>query len=242
MDPPVRDGSPAVNNTNIPSARPEILTDDLVEALRSLADLAAKAIPGCDGAGATMMQDGVAAFRSSNRFATVVDKAQYRLDEGPCIDAVRLSQTVVSGTVGSGEDRWPNFCTVTPAMGVRSVLSLPLNVQDKAIGSINVYSQTANAFDAAAIAAGELFAQPAASALSTSQLLVQYMNVAAFAATELTDRAAVETAVGVLVGVRRLSAAAARKVLSERAAASGRTLPSVAHALLAQLDRDHEQS
>ena len=81
----------------------------LDEVLHDLAELASQVVPGNHGAGATLVQDGVNVYRSSNSFAQLVDRAQYRVGEGPCLTAVSDATTVVSGTIKTGEPRWPRF-------------------------------------------------------------------------------------------------------------------------------------
>ena len=194
-------------------------------------------MPGADGAGVTLVQDGVPVYRSSNGFARAVDRLQYRIGEGPCIDAVDQARTVVSGAVGTGDQRWPKFTRGAYPLEVRSVLSLPMTVADRVIGSVNVYSQRPDAFDDEAIAAGEQFARPAASSLSTSHLVVQTLDAADFASYALADRATIETAVGVLIGLHRITATAARRRLVARADEAGVTLTAAAEQVLAELAR-----
>ena len=210
---------------------------DLEEPLLELADLASHTVPGNDGAGVTRLQDGSPVYRSSNGFARAVDRMQYRIGEGPCIDAVDQGCTVVSGTIGAGDQRWPKFTREAQSLEVRSVLSLSMTVADRVIGSVNVYSRRPDAFDDEAIAIGEQFAGPAASSLSTSHLVVQTLDAADFASYALAERATIETAVGVLIGLNRLSAAAARRRLVAMADESGVTLETAAEHVLAELAR-----
>ena len=72
---------------------------------------AARAIPGADGAGVTLLRRDrtgrlVEALAASDPFVTAIDQIQYgTLNEGPYITAARERQTVRSGSPG-GETTW----------------------------------------------------------------------------------------------------------------------------------------
>lgn len=197
---------------------------NLDEVLHDLAELASQVVPGNHGAGATLVQDGVNVYRSSNSFAQLVDRAQYRVGEGPCVSAVCDATTVVSGTIKTGEPRWPRFRASVSSLPVHSALSLPLNVGGETIGSVNVYASTPDAFTDDAVAIGEEFATPAAATLSAAQLLLEAADSATFAGYGLRNRSIVETAVGVLMTQHQLSASAARRQVAQEATAAGVTV------------------
>lgn len=202
---------------------------DMAEPLRDLARLAQRAVSRCDGAGLTLMEDGSAVVGTSNRFAAAIDRVQYGGWEGPCVTAVDQKLTVLTGSIGVGEPRWPTFTDQVQTLGIRSALSLPLRVDETIIGSLNLYARKQDAFDAGAVAAAEEFARPAAESLSTARLLVEIIDAAGTASDELADRGAVETAVGILMATRGLSASAAAQELDRAAKASEETLVETAH-------------
>lgn len=89
-----------------------------------------------------------------------IDNLQYLLAEGPCIDALELDAvTFVRADDLAGCDNagvWPGLCDAVGAFGVRSSLSIAvpwsafrsgLQAEQRAIGSINLYSCEAHAFD-----------------------------------------------------------------------------------------------
>lgn len=205
---------------------------NLDEVLHDLAELASQVVPGNHGAGATLVQDGVNVYRSSNSFAQLVDRAQYHVGEGPCISAVQDATTVVSGTIKTGESRWPRFRASVSSLPVHSVLSLPLNAGGEIIGSVNVYSSTPDAFTDDAVAIGEELARPAAVTLSAAHLLVEAADSAGFAGYGLRNRSIVETAVGVLMTQQKLSAPAARRQLGREATATGASMVAAAMSVL----------
>jgi hypothetical protein len=83
----------------------------LDDVLGKVATFAARAIPGADGAGVTLLRldridHVVEALAASDPFVTAIDQIQYgTLNEGPCITAARERRTVRSGSPG-GETTW----------------------------------------------------------------------------------------------------------------------------------------
>jgi GAF domain-containing protein len=179
----------------------------LPELLARVATYAARAIPGADGAGVTLLRPDrpdnlVEALASSAPFVAEIDEIQYSvLNEGPCITAALTRQTVRSGSLG-GEKLWPRFGPRIGRLGVHSVLSLPLLLPDQlvgqVVGAINVYAHGKDVFDDRAAELGELFAAPAAVAVHNAQVLAQALKLAEQLQTALASRPVIDQAVGIL--------------------------------------------
>ncbi len=176
----------------------------LRETLTEIAHFAVHAIPGAEGAGLTMLEERRAqTVVASAEFVNDVDDIQYRLGEGPCIQAVADGQTQTSGSLG-GEARWPRFGPRVGRLGVHSVLSLPLLLPelgrpDRVVGAMNVYAHAKDAFSPDAIRIGELFARPAAVSVHNAQVLAQSQRLAEQLGEALTHRAVIDQALGVLM-------------------------------------------
>jgi GAF domain-containing protein len=173
---------------------------DPVEALLTqVAEFAVRAIPGADGAGVTMHNDGKpSTIAASAPFVGNVDEIQYRLGEGPCISAAAQRRTVTSGSLG-GDKQWPRFGPRVGRLGVHSALSLPLVVGNEVIGAINVYAYSKNAFDEHAGEIGELYASSAAVAVHNARLLARAQTLTSELKTALTSRAVIDQAVGIII-------------------------------------------
>lgn len=77
--------------------------------------------------------------------ALVLDKAQYELDQGPCLDAETTSEFVHSSDLAS-EYRWPNWTTQALEAGIRSVACYRLFSHNDRIGALNLYATRPRAF------------------------------------------------------------------------------------------------
>src|SRR5882757_11552856 len=177
----------------------------LEDLLARVAGFAARAIPGADGAGVTLLQvedpdNIVAALAASDPFVAEIDQIQYVvLDEGPCITAALERRTVRSGSLG-GEKQWPRFGPRVGRLGVHSALSLPLLTPDRVVGAINVYAHGKDVFDAYAAELGELFAKPAAVAVHNAQILADALSLTVQLQTALSTRSVIDQAIGLIRG------------------------------------------
>ncbi len=158
-----------------------------------------QAIPGADGAGLTLIEAGRSdTIVKSEPFVREIDDIQYGIGEGPCISAAATGQTMRSGSL-SGDPRWIRFGPRAARLGVHSVLSLPLLVDERVVGAMNVYARRKDAFDDRAEHIGQLFAQPAAIAVQNAQILAQTQRLAANLQAALTNRAVIDQAIGIII-------------------------------------------
>jgi GAF domain-containing protein len=205
----------------------------LQELLTRVARYAVQAIPGADGAGLTLLENGRAdTIVATADFVRQVDSVQYGLGDGPCIMAAREGRTVMSGSLAQ-EARWGSFGRrVAEELGVHSVVSLPLQLGGNVVGAMNVYAHAYDAFDERAAALGEAFAAPAAIAVQHAHVLEQTRRLAGQLQGSLKTRMVVEQAVGVLMGRDDLTPHEARQRLDALGTERGEPLDVVARALL----------
>jgi GAF domain-containing protein len=96
-----------------------------------------------------------------------VDRLQYELGEGPCLDAASNGTIVVSHL--AGDNRWPSWRPRAIAMGFNSVLSAELHARGRRIGALNLYGVTTASFDREDVELAALFARQGALALGYAQ-------------------------------------------------------------------------
>jgi GAF domain-containing protein len=167
--------------------------------LRQVADFAAGAIPGADGAGLTLLEkDRPSTVVASADFVMEVDALQYGIGEGPCISAARDGLTMRSASL-SNDGQWPKFGPRAAQLGVRSALSLPLIVDGRIFGSMNIYARRSDAFTDRAVVLGETFAVPAAISVKNAQALSEAQRLAAQLQGALGSRAVIDQALGIVI-------------------------------------------
>jgi GAF domain-containing protein len=145
--------------------------DDVDHTLQAIADAAVGTVPGAQYAALSVVEHRrqITTRAGTAELVFQVDQAQYDTGQGPCLDAVYEHQTVSLPDM-TREDRWPRFTARAAELGVGSMLSFRLFVQQDNLGALNLYSAEKHAFDEDdAMHVGLLFASHAAVAMSGAQ-------------------------------------------------------------------------
>jgi GAF domain-containing protein len=194
--------------------------------------LASETIPATAGAGLTLVDaHGKRSMAASNPMVQHIDLLQYELDEGPCLAAGR-DQTSVRIDDVAAETRWPRWCAAASALGLRSMLSVPLVAGGTATGAIKVYSHQRHAYDARAEQVLSLFARQAAILLANSQTLTDARDASGHLTAALVNRDIIGQAKGVLIAQGAADEQAAFEMLAAASQRSNLKLPEVARQLV----------
>jgi GAF domain-containing protein len=185
----------------------------LEQTLTRVADLTVEAVGPADLAGITMIVEGkqrTAIF--TDEAAPEIDQAQYDTGDGPCLQAFseRLT-TRVDSTLEPGP--FPEFRRAAAAHGIRSTLSLPMLVDKKAVGAMNLYSTRERAFGNEDVETGTLFASQAAIVLANAQAYWDARELSSGLSEAMKNRAVIEQAKGILMGAEGFDEDAAFEVL-----------------------------
>jgi len=133
--------------------------------------VAVEIIDGCQHAGLSLVQSArkIQTPVATSAVALRGDELQYELNEGPCLDSI-ASQETVSCPDLLREERWPTWGPrVAAELGVRSMLCFQLFTTARSLGALNLYSESADAFDAEDLAVGLALAAHIAVALAASR-------------------------------------------------------------------------
>lgn len=148
-----------------------LLTEDKVDhALQLLVQAVRDAVPGSCGAGISLFdaQGRGSSTAATERLVEQADAAQHDLGQGPCVAAWTAGRTVlVHDTAADG--RWPLWSQALAALPVRSLVSTPLGMTGRPIGTLKVYAAMPAAFTAATGLLLEKFAVPAATLMAHVQ-------------------------------------------------------------------------
>jgi GAF domain-containing protein len=133
-------------------------------ATRRLCDVSAE-VTGATGAGIMLMSGDTqrGSICSTDQVSALIERLQYDLGEGPCVDACRLDRPVAEPDLAAASStRWMAFTPPAIAAGARAVFGFPLQVGAVRLGALNLYcdqprsltdTQHADALLVAAIAA-----------------------------------------------------------------------------------------
>ena len=143
---------------------------DVDSTLHDIVGLAVEHLDACEFAGISLIQGRtITSPASSNDVPRIVDAIQTEVDEGPCLDAIKVHGVFQTGNL-QGEERWPAFATrAYEETGVRSILSVRLFVEEETMGALNLYATAADAFDSVDVALASVFAAHAAVAMSAAR-------------------------------------------------------------------------
>jgi GAF domain-containing protein len=132
--------------------------------------VATELIQGCDLVGISIVHPGgIDTPAGSDEALNRIDELQFKLKEGPCYDALRTRETVVSGSLRT-DPRWPTWGPlVAKEIGVHSIVSYRLFTTADTLGVLNLYSRSPDAFDVDDIYNGLALAAHVAVALAASQ-------------------------------------------------------------------------
>ena len=155
----------------------------------------------------------------------LLDQLQQKLKDGPCINAA-VQQSVIRVGDMHGESRWPEFVPAAANLGVRSMLCVPLWIHDHVLGTLSLYSESAQAFTSQDEPLTRLFATLAAIALAEAQRTDQFRAA-------LANRDVIGQAKGILMERHRLTADAAFRALSRASQHANIKLSEVAGHLVA---------
>lgn len=166
--------------------------------------------------------------------ARLLNDIQERIGEGPCLTALQEQVTVVV-TDTLTETRWPLYAKTLAAQGVRSVLAVPLSLEQEAAASINFFSDFPESFHEGTVAGAEQYAYQAGRALRLAVRIGTTQQLAEDLHEAMKSRTVIDLAVGAIMGQQRCSQAAAFEILSRAASSRNRKLRDVARELLENL-------
>jgi GAF domain-containing protein len=195
--------------------------------LERIVQLALPAVPGCEHASVTL--PGPATPTATDGLARRLDAMQYAAGDGPSLDALDAHAPRLSVDLAA-EKRWTDFAAGAVQAGVRSVLSCRLALGGKAFGSLNLYAGPPDAFGPASLPVASAYAAHAAAALARAAEQEQVVQLRQAVASNRI----IGTAIGLLMGTRRISEAEAFDLLRVSSQHTNRTLRDIAADIVAR--------
>ena len=172
------------------------------------ADFVSVTLRGADGTFHTPVE--------TDQLATELDRLQYRLDEGPCVEATRTPGLgMVASADLAGDGVFPHWGPPAARLGVGSALAVGLapTVGPPRVGALNFYSRTTGGLDGADQDVALVLAAHASVALASSTALTAADLEATQLRAALQTRDVIGQAKGILMERRGISADEAFDVL-----------------------------
>lgn len=174
------------------------------ETMQTIAETALLSIPGIEHVGVSVLDRGGNAVTkaATSDLVLELDKLQYSLHEGPCVDSLR-GATVVAAPRIRDDPRWPRYVPSAVQLGLKAQLAVRLYLDEQGtVGGLNMYSTGSEDLDPQAPGVADLFAAHAALALDKARR-VDHLNEA------LQTREIIGEAVGLLMAKYNLDTDAA---------------------------------
>ncbi len=205
---------------------------DLSSFLGDLVRLAARQVPRAEACGLTLTRDGTGVtVASTGPLADRADERQYETGTGPCLQSMR-SGTVIRVEDMTIEERWAPYPARAAELGIRSSLSLPLVVDGRRSGALNLYATEPQVFTADDEATAARWAGQATGALAVALRIADSDDRAEALLGGLDTRATIGQAVGLLMAQQRCTADQAFGLLRTASQRSNVKLRDVATALV----------
>lgn len=217
--------------------------DPLDDVLALVASSAAGAIPDADAVSISVL-DG-----ATPRTAAVTDErvmplddAQYSSGRGPCLEAAEMRRPV-RAALAVEDQRWPEFASAARDRGISASLSMPLlveraEVDPELVGSLNIYSATATAFDPFDESLMKLYMLTAGLAIANARRWRRSRDTIDQLTGALTSRSVIDQAKGALRAVHGCTEDEAFGLLVTESQNSNVKLHTVATRFLESLERD----
>lgn len=206
-----------------------LLSEETVDGLlETIVTLATKVVAGIDGASVSLvMRDGrhLETTDASSASVRAIDESQYETGEGPSVEAIRCSREV---NVAIPARRWPRFSREAAEGGIRSVFSLPLRVQGRTTGALNLYSTGSGGLEVPAQEAARVLAGQAAVVLANAATLKSAELANRHLREALATRDVIGQAKGILMERQGIDAERAFDVMRRASQRSDRKLRDIA--------------
>ena len=179
--------------------------ESLDEIAERVAKTALAAIPNADVISITVLSwPDARTAACTDEQALELDHQQYASGRGPCLEAA-WQRTPLRAVIDEEHVRWPEFVEAARRNGIRASLSVPLLIagvdEQELVGSLNIYSHTATAFDQFDAGLMRLYSVAAGQAISNSSRWQKARETVTQLETALLSRSDIDMAKGALIAL-----------------------------------------
>ncbi|WP_164479254.1 GAF and ANTAR domain-containing protein [Nakamurella antarctica] len=145
--------------------------NSVAQTLEAITTAAVQTVPGADFACVTVVsrKQDVQTIAPTDIRAEKINAIQQSVGEGPCLQSLWESATVRVDDLDT-DVRWPMFALAAVDLGIRSMMTVRLYVENTDLGALSFYSEKPSAFTPECEAVAVLLATHAAVALNTAEL------------------------------------------------------------------------
>ncbi|WP_053716511.1 GAF domain-containing protein [Saccharothrix sp. NRRL B-16348] len=174
---------------------------------------------------------GIRVVSASDERARFVELMQAQSDEGPCVECIRDGTAVSSADLTDESNRWPLFAPAAVRAGYRSVQAVPMRLDGRVVGGLNVLYTRPGAWVAWQDRLGRVLADLAVLGLSQEGDVRRVDRLAERTLTALNDRVQLAHAIGMVAGARAIDTEHARTAILAHARLHDRPVRDIARAV-----------
>jgi GAF domain-containing protein len=206
--------------------------------LADVAKAAAGAVESAHSCGVTVQATSTSPVMgaTTDDFAQRMDDIQYAVNDGPCLTCLREGDPVLVADIRT-DVRWPAFARRGTQEGAGASLSVPLSVDGRTVGALNLYTRTAHSLGDVDQARAAQFAAQASGAVALGLRLAEREERDRNLETALRSRSIIDQAMGVIMAQARISADEAFEILRRRSQAANIKLRDIAASVIAEATR-----
>lgn len=171
---------------------------DTTEALYDLSDSVVEVLTATAAGVALLDGDELRFVTATSDAGEEAERVQERLQFGPCLASIQRNQPVVIDDLRECHDHWPDYAPAVEKIGFRAVLGIPLVLDDRQVGSLDVYSAEPRQWSDEAVHAALVLADVGAAYVVNASELAQSQRTTEQLQTALDGRVVIEQAKGVL--------------------------------------------
>jgi GAF domain-containing protein len=182
-----------------------------------------------DGAGLLLLAEGdvLRYVAASDERGRLMETLQEQMGEGPCLDAFEEGNPTVTSDMAT-DARWPSLGPLAAKQGIHAILGVPVELDDAAVGTLNVYASEPHDWDDGEIEAIQAYSRIVASVLRSAVEAHVQGKLTAQLQYALDRRVVIEQAKGILMEREGLPAEAAFERIRRYARSSRERVADVA--------------
>jgi GAF domain-containing protein len=216
---------PSARSLDILARALHVKNAELQPTLEAIVSTATRMLSPAVHAGLTVFLRGEFTPRASTgEVPLLLDRLQQELGDGPCVSAAR-HQSIFRIEDTGRDERWPQFSAEAMRLNVRSMLCVPLWIDERSLGALSLYADQVAAFTDLHERVTTLLATFAALALAEAQRAGQLHDA-------LHNRDVIGQAKGILMERHGITADAAFSVLARVSQAGNMKLAEIARHLV----------
>lgn len=176
-----------------------------------------------------------ATVAGSSERARELDRLEQVLGEGPCLASLETMKPVVLADVDN-DPRWPEYRKILADNNCRSVLGVPLELDEHQSAALNFFADQPGVFSEHVIGRAEAFAHLAGRALRLALRIADAQNLADDLSAAMQNRTTIDLACGVIMAQNRCSQDEAIALLTKASSHRNQKLRDVAADVLARVN------